>query len=245
LRVICRGSGDNSFVFDDVLFRFLITSLESGRVLIVSPWLSPFELKSLRVVYYPYVSSQRVDEVLAAAVSKGTKVVIATRCFDFLDYGLLALASSTLRKGVRDADILEYLAESIENLRNRFEALVRFCYRGGYECRLDLEQRLHSKVYVNDFMAIIGSANFTYSGFYRNLECVAMLFNKEDKGCYDYVAKYAENLANSMKGVKECEEQVVRSLESALDLKVGDLNEVAETLNNLLAKIRALRTSRS
>lgn len=243
MRVICRGLGDSISIFDDVLFSFLLTSLESKRIMILSPWLSPFELKSLKVVYYPFVSSQRVDEVLAAVANKGARVVIATRCFDFLDYGLLALTSSILRKGVQDAGILEYLAESIENLRDRVEVLVRFCYRGSYECRLDLEQRLHSKVYVNDFMAILGSANFTYSGFYRNLECVAAL--SKDEAWYDYIAGYAENLANSLKGIRECENQVVRSLESALDLKVRDLNEVVDLLSNLSAKVRTLRTSRS
>jgi phosphatidylserine/phosphatidylglycerophosphate/cardiolipin synthase-like enzyme len=240
LRVLCRGVSDSGPLFDDILYRFLLTSLRSRRVLVVSPWLSPFELRSLKVVYYPFISSQRVNEVLSAAAGKGVRVVIAARCFDFLDYGLLVLALNTLRGGPRDSGVLEYLAASIDNLRDRVETLVNFCYRGKYECRLDVEQRLHSKVYVNDFMAIVGSANFTYSGFYRNLECLTVL--PSDDAEYSYIVDYAENLVRSLKGVEECERHVVESLQSTLGLRVRGLGGLVELLNNLSARIRSLRT---
>ncbi|MEM0506662.1 MAG: phospholipase D-like domain-containing protein [Thermosphaera sp.] len=239
-RAVCRDSKDRENSLEDMLYLFLITSFDSDEVIIISPWLSSFRL-SRRIVYYPYISSDAIDDVLKSLVDSGTKVYIAARCFDFIDYELLVLANGVINGSLPPRHgMIGYVRQSIEELRDRTNALLRFSQIPGIEFRFDVDQRLHSKVYVNDFMVLIGSANLTYSGIYRNLECLYMI-PKEEKS-YPELRNYAKTLLDEIATYDSCEKSVLGFTNSFLNLKLSSLRELVVFLDKIVRKISILES---
>lgn len=244
-RVACSSPGSAGGGLEDLLHLFLLASFDSSEVIIVSPWISSFEL-SRKLVYYPYVSSRAIDEILRALgeseIGGGARrsVRVGTRCFDFIDYQLLALAYEIAESGTRSRrSLVEYVRESIEGLRDRVAALLKFGQMTGVEFRFDLGQRLHSKVYVNDFMVLLGSANFTHSGVHRNYECLYAIF-KEKEEVYWKLKDYAEALLKSMETYYSCERSVLSSVSSSVGLKLSSLRELVALLDYIVRRISTL-----
>jgi phosphatidylserine/phosphatidylglycerophosphate/cardiolipin synthase-like enzyme len=230
VEVYCKELNDNELLFERIFRKLLFTAFESKKLYIISPWLSIFNFK-LKFVYYPYVSSTSVEDVLKAIIDSGVRIYMFTRCFDFLDLELIGIAY----RGVVSKSMLSYIKGSLSDMIERAETLLRLANLKDLSIKFDLDNRLHSKVYVNDHMAILGSANFTYSGLYRNIECIAVV--GRDETIHQVLRKYAETLSGGFRGFPECENYVLNSLKSIAGIRLGSLKELLELLKELRAKL--------
>src|SRR3989337_3472274 len=76
------------------------------------------------------------------------------------------------KKGIRsDLEDEEFEKDKMETVNT----LIEFLKRSNVEVRLYNKGFLHGKVYIFDKLAILGSSNFTYSGFTSNTELNAVL----------------------------------------------------------------------
>ncbi len=103
-------------------------------------------------------------------------------------------------------------------------------------------RRLHTKLYLNDRSAIVGSANFTRSGILSdgNWECL-LHFTKDEK-LYEDALKVAHNHFDASKGFDECERaslSLVNRLQ-LLDKPATSLEELESYLTELYQEISAI-----
>jgi phosphatidylserine/phosphatidylglycerophosphate/cardiolipin synthase-like enzyme len=227
--IICKGPKDIDTVFEKSLLLFFSTSFHSKEVYMVTPWISTFEFRSQKLIYYPYVSSAKVLDILMALARNGVKVSIATRCFDFLDYDLLYLVFTVTNYGTT-AEIKHYIQENLEDIIRRAEALLELSKVKNINVRFDLEQRLHSKIYINDFMAIMGSLNFTYSAMFRNYECINIIYKDKDVNSYNYLRKYSEELFQHLLEYSTCEKAILDRLAKVVNVKFSSVKEMLDAL---------------
>jgi len=230
--VICKGPKDKGTIFEEPLLRFLTLSFHSKEIYIVTPWISTFEFKSQKLIYYPYVSSAKVFDILMALAKNGVKVFIATRCFDFLDYDLLYLVFTIANHNhtaILD-ELKHYVKDNIRDIIWRAEALTKLVKGKNTNVRFDLEQRLHSKIYINDFMVITGSLNFTYSAMFRNYECINIIYRDEDIESYNYLYRYSRELLKHLLEYSECEKAILDRFAKIINVRFTSLEELMEFL---------------
>ena len=116
------------------------------------------------------------------------------------------------KKGIRsDLEDEEFEKDKMETVNT----LIEFLKRSNVEVRLYNKGFLHGKVYIFDKLAILGSSNFTYSGFTSNTELNAVLdeahsrYIKEEwferfwKESEDFKEELIEILDGSKFGTKE------------------------------------------
>jgi phosphatidylserine/phosphatidylglycerophosphate/cardiolipin synthase-like enzyme len=236
VNIICKGPGDSANVFEKPIVDFLYKSFKSKEIYIVSPWLSRIELGNRKFIYYPYVSTSSVIEILRAIMDKGVRIYVATRCFDFIDNQLIALAYNINSLYTAEA-LRTYIKDELKNMITRMQATLDLCKLANIELRFDINNMLHSKVYVNDFIAISGSLNFTYYGMYRNYECITIIPKDSDPQSYEILREYAKKVVDGIKDFGECEKQVLDSIEESLNIRLSRFKDLMGLLEEILGRI--------
>lgn len=238
--LICKGPGDDESLFEEPLIKFFCKSFKSKEIFIISPWVSTIELRKRKIIYYPYTSTTSLIEVFRALIKNGIKVYIATRCFDFIDDHLIANAYNVAydpRKYYINKELEQYIKEELVNVVRRTQTLLSINELGNVELKFDIEQKLHSKVFINDFMALMGSLNLTHYGMYRNYECIITIFREKDPETYNALREYAEKIMRELCDLKTCEISVLKALESFLNIRLPRLRDLIELLEEILRKI--------
>jgi phosphatidylserine/phosphatidylglycerophosphate/cardiolipin synthase-like enzyme len=238
--LICKGPGDDESLFEEPLTKFFCKSFKSKEIFIISPWVSTIELRKRKIIYYPYISTTSLIEVFRALIKNGVKVHIATRCFDFIDDHLIAIAYNVAygpHKYHINKELEQYIKEELVNVVRRTQTLLSINELSNIDLKFDIEQKLHSKVFINDFMALMGSLNLTHYGMYRNYECIITVFREKDPEAYDALREYAEKIMRGLYDLKTCEINVLKALESFLNMKLPGLRDLVELLEEILIKI--------
>jgi len=257
LRFVCRtplvSGNEERLDPEDLVQLLLYESFNSKYLYIISPWVSSFRF-SRKFIYYPYVSTHDVIEVLNAIHKNGVKVYMLIRCFDdFLSpdiiYALFTIYKSVSSSGSASSElrtslphiVAGYLKSQLKMMLNRLETSEKFV-RSGFNVKSDLGAhdntyfRLHAKIYVNDRLALIGSVNFTRSGVVKggNWECLMLV--EQDNELYKEVLKEAERLYNSGKDFTECIERLLTLINEALK----PLGVTVKSLDELKTKLKEL-----
>jgi len=238
---------------EDLVRLLLYESFNGHYLYIISPWISSFKF-SRKFIYYPYVSTYDVVEVLDAILKNGVKVHMLIRCFDdFLSpdtiYALFAIyksvslsGSASSKPGASLPDIVtRYLKDQLETMLSRLETSEKFV-RSGFNVKSDLGVRdntyfrLHAKIYINEKFAVVGSANFTRSGVVKggNWECLMLIERSSE--LYNEVLEEAERLYNSGKDFTECVERLLTLINDALK----PLSVTIKSLDDLKTKLKEL-----
>jgi phosphatidylserine/phosphatidylglycerophosphate/cardiolipin synthase-like enzyme len=233
MKILCKSpkTASLSHLFEDSFIEFFQSSFKSSEIYIISPWISVIEFKERKFVYYPYVSSQSFIDIFKALAEQGKKIYIVSRCLDFIDNNTLFLSYNIARsKAVIPEDMRRNLRDEIRDLINRFNLILNILRLNVATMRFDVEQRLHSKIYLNDFIVMIGSLNFTYNAMYRNYECLSIIYKDEAPNIYEYSREYAKELTGSFKDFQECEDTILYNLSKIVGLRFSSLEELIEFL---------------
>ena len=252
--MVCKDAGGSvqfRVSIEELMIRFFHESFRSGRVYVVSPWVTAFNL-SIKFIHMPYVNNNNVAEVLRALVNKGVEVRVLTRCVDeSLDVQFMRVLINLHRRGGLKLpdEVRELFRRNIEDFINRAESLVRLASDLGDNLRFDLGDkddlfamyRLHSKLYINDYSVIMGSANFTRGGVLDggNWECVIRFARGENEELYRYALNVAEHYFNISRGFGDCERRVVRIVNTV----VGSLDEPIYGIEDLIDYLGRVRES--
>jgi hypothetical protein len=258
MNLICKvaSSPTSSLSVESLIRRFLHETFDSKYLYIISPWITLFEFER-SFIHLPFVETRRIDDVFRAFVFAGIDVRILMRCVDdAIDIELLRLLR-LLRKnrGIFQevfgasrqyiaSETLKYIVSHIDSLIKTIKIVNALRDILGENLRFDIPasewyQRLHTKLYLNDRSAIIGSANFTRSGILTdgNWECL-LHFTKDTK-LYEDALKAARSHFDVSKGFDECERatlSLVNRLE-LLDKPVTGLEELEGYLTELYQEI--------
>lgn len=245
-KVLCRipgeGSGED---IEDLVWLFFLESFESmNGVWIVSPWVSAFNFKR-DLVYLPYVFTKNTVEILKK-LAEHTEVHVLTRCFD--DFVSLDTLYVLYKAYVGDErlpkDVASYFYARVAESMRRLESLEEIV-RTGVSVKTDIERgvssgrilpRLHAKLYVNDKIAIVGSANFTYMGISRtgNWECAIMVTNGDL--LYTKIRDYTIKLFEKGRTFSKCVSSVINDVNNTLgqfNIKLNDLYDLKRLFNEI------------
>ena len=245
MRLECR---DPIHVADDLenfMRIFLLDSFESKFVYIISPWISAFKF-TRKIIYYPFVSSYDVVDVLKALHSQGVEIHVLARCFDdFLSPDLIYILYMIYNKNVSiPRDILLYLKHQLEGILRRLEMAEKIIDIGvNFKTDFVSSQRpwyrLHAKIYVNEKWALIGSANFSYGGIVSNgnWECLLMVDSKDK--LYNEIFSHAKKLFSIGISYNECKERIVNLMNKHL----RKYNVPIDSFDNLKIMLRELYRS--
>lgn len=224
---------------DEALRVFLTDAFSSDFVYIVSPWITNFRLRS-RVVAYPYISSNRLLDVVEKLAESGKRVTVVTRCFnDFIPYDIIyfMVMHDIGASKIRNEELLSYLGKQVSDLKNRIESYLKIVEMSSkypsIVLRTDVENKLHSKIYLIDRYALMGSANLTGSGMNWNYECLTVI--GADTQTYSSLLKYAEELANRLKSFGDCEEAALKAVEQRTGLRLNSVKDLLNLLDRLSA----------
>lgn len=252
MRVICRGPGFNNDVdIEDLFMDFLYESFKSRFLYVISPWITAFNFNR-RIIYYPYVSSGNALDVIRALVDNGVDVRIITRCIDdSVKADVINLVSSIISGGISDAvpgDVRDYLRDQLDEIASNVDGVLRFygelydrvVFDLGANDALPARYRLHSKLYVNEFSVIVGSANFTRGGITEggNWECIVEVNNGEE--LYKDLLNYAQQYLKVGRPFSECmrrTSKLLRDLSSLLKITVADAEDLTKMLGKLMSML--------
>jgi len=245
--IACRGRGNLTAgrSIEDLIRGFLHESFNSKFMYIISPWVANFEF-SRSFIHYPWVSSTRVLDIIEAIINKGVEVKVLTRCFDdALRFDVLDLADKIVNRGSVDDEIKGFIKSQLEDLLGGIEAMLRLSEVLGDNLLFDLGigdlgGRLHTKLYINDKHALVGSANFTKSGIidssnWANWECLIAI--KSGETGYRELLNVAEGYLNAARGFSECEGRFMSMLSrfrGLLPRAVGSVMDVIVVLEDLI-----------
>ncbi len=214
----CRTPRRSADDLEDFVRVFLLDSFDSEFVYIVSPWISTFKFTK-KIIYYPYISSYDIVDILRAIHVNNVDVKVLVRCFDdFLSPDLIyILYMIYTRKLNIPSDITLYLKQQLERIIRRLEMAEKII-NIGIDFRTDLGvndrswYRLHAKIYVNEKWGLMGSANFSRGGLIRdgNWECLLMVDSNSQ--LYNELLKYAKQLLSVSKSFNECERRIVNTI---------------------------------
>lgn len=251
-RVVYRSKLSVERVFKD----FFLESFRSQFLYIISPWVSNFGF-SKPLVYYPFVSSSSIADVLKALLDANVDVRLVTRCVDDLISVDVIELLTRLKTGVGgDSELKRYLAERIDEIISRLEGVRTFLeILGPDRVRFDLGPgeggwyRLHSKLYVNGNKALVGSANLTKGGITDrgNWECIVEVSRGESQ-VYDDSLKYAKEYFSSIgKDVEVCMKRVrsmLRFLSESVSKWAGAVGVVnLSDVSDVIKLLEFVRTS--
>ena len=245
--IACRGR-DNLTAgrsIEDLIRGFLHESFNSSFMYIISPWVTNFEF-SRPFIHYPWVSSTRVLDVIEAIINKGVEVKVLTRCFDdALRFDVLDLAGKIVNRGSVDDEVKGFIKSQLEDLLGGIEAMLRLSEVLGDNLLFDLGigdlgRRLHTKLYINDKHALVGSANFTKSGIidssnWANWECLIAI--KSSETGYGELLNITKGYLNAARGFSECEGRFMNMLSrfrGLLPRAVGSVMDVIAVLEDLI-----------
>jgi phosphatidylserine/phosphatidylglycerophosphate/cardiolipin synthase-like enzyme len=211
---------------EELMMCFLHESFDGKFLWIISPWVTFFKL-SKRLVHYPYVSSGDVVDIIEALVKAGVEVRMLTRCIDdALEPGFMRLIGSVSDGGEVPDGLRIYVREGIDEILGKINTILRlkeilkdnlrFDFRGAGQYG-----RLHTKLYINENSAVIGSANFTWSGIADrgNWECLLYYKRVENEALYAEARSVAEAYFDNGARYEQCEEVTIRK---ALEYRLVD-----------------------
>lgn len=240
MRVSCRGPFKTSESVEGLFVEFLEASFSSRFVYIISPWITPFNLSN-PFIFYPFTSSQNIAKIIESLTDLGVEVKVLTRCIDDLISGeLLQLLELVVVRG--NDELVGYVADRIRDTIDRIEGVLKFRKILGnnllfdYTYHINFYYRLHGKIYVNDKMALVGSANFTRGGVVEggNWECLVKAYRGDP--LYEEVRSYAEAYLGSGGDHARCMARVEGLMRevSKVDRRIRDLEDVVEILREFL-----------
>jgi len=249
LRILCRHRNIRQRDdIEDLLRIFLIDSFESNEIYIISPWVSSFKFNR-KVIYYPYLSTYSVDEVLKILIDCGVKVNILVRCFDDfispeLIYFLYKVSTGSIKLTL---DLLNYLKRELERILYRLNTAKRI-EESGVNIRTDLGigddmnvwYRLHSKIYINNKYALIGSANFTRGGIVKNGNWECLIKVPSNYPLYKDIVDYAKKYYDHGRDYNECINRVLNIINrylSPLNIPVRNLDDLKKIISEILSLI--------
>ena len=261
MNLICKvaGSPTSSLSVESLIRRFLHETFDSKFLYIISPWITLFEFER-PFIHLPFVEAGRVDEIFRAFVFAGIDVRVLMRCVDdSIDIGLLRLLRllRNVRKIFPDVfgtsqqyiagEILKYIADRISELIKTIKIVNALRDILGDNLRFDTpasgwHRRLHTKLYLNDRSAIVGSANFTRSGILSdgNWECL-LHFTKDEK-LYKDALDAARRHFDAGIGFDECERATLSLVNrlQLLDKPAASLEELESYLTDLYQEISSI-----
>ena len=237
-----RGSRGNIDVED--LFRlFLIDTFNSEFMYIISPWVTSFRLTK-KVIYYPFISSYSVVDILNALKDNGVKVFLLTRCFDdALSPDVVYILYKIKEGSIRLSPALyKFLRNQVNFMYRRLEYVEKIIGTG-INCKFDIgvqdresQFRLHAKIYVNDKYALLGSANFTRSGIVRggHWECLVRI--NSDSKIYYKILESAIKLYNAGRSYEECLRRITYLVTTHFgdNVKINGIQDIKNLLKELL-----------
>ena len=262
MNLICKVAGfsTSSLSVESLIRRFLHETFDSKFLYIISPWITLFEFER-PFIHLPFVEARRVDEIFRAFVFAGIDVRVLMRCVDdSIDVGLLRLLR--LLRNIREifpdvfgasqqyiaGEFLKYIADRIGELIKTIKIANTLRDILGENLRFDIpasgwHQRLHTKLYLNDRSAIVGSANFTRSGILSdgNWECL-LHFTRDAKKLYEDALKVAHSHFDASKGFDECERATLSLVNrlQLLDKPATSLEELESNLTELYQEISSI-----
>jgi len=261
MNLICKvaGSSTSSLSVESLIRRFLHETFDSRHLYIISPWITLFEFER-PFIHLPFVEARRVDEVFRAFVFAGIDVKVLMRCVDdSIDVGLLRLLR--LLRNIRGifpdvfgtsqqyiaGEILKYIVDRISELIKTIKIVNALRDILSENLRFDTpasgwHQRLHTKLYLNDKSAIVGSANFTRSGISTDGNWECLLHFTKDAKLYEDAFKVARHHFDVSKGFDECERATLSLVNrlKLLDKPVSGLEELENYLTELYQEISAI-----
>lgn len=256
--IACRGKGGvitEGCSIEDLIRCFLHDSFDSKFVYIISPWITNFEF-SKPFVHYPWVSSFRVLDVIRALIDKVGEVKVLTRCFDdAVRFDLLDLVSKVVNQsGNVDEYVRGFIKSQLQDLLDGINAVLSLRDAlhdfllfdlGVNELRDGLRRRLHTKLYINDKYALLGSANFTNSGVvdsfgWGNWECLMLIRRDRDENTYSGLLHVAEDYLKSARGFDDCRKRfvsILRRFPNLLPWPISDVEDVVDVLEKLIEEL--------
>jgi phosphatidylserine/phosphatidylglycerophosphate/cardiolipin synthase-like enzyme len=174
-----------------------------SRLYIVSPWLSADMAKLVVAkheegVSVKLITTDSTEPGHIAALSELGKFVKHTSplCWvgalvALLGLGISAYCYFFFNMGLFVSSILVFLAGLF--IYGIGSGRVKYTFQSaiGEGNLLVVDQSLHAKLYIADDLVVVGSANFTISGMFHNIEAVALVKNREIS---DKLAKFVEEV---------------------------------------------------
>lgn len=257
MNLVCKvtSSPTSSLSVESLIRRFLHETFDSRYLYIISPWITLFEFER-PFIHLPFVETRRVDEVFRALDFAGVDVRVLMRCVDdSIDLGLLRLLRlyklSQEMFGMSqqhvNSEILKYIVNRVGELLKTLRIVITLRDILGENIRFDTpasgwHQRLHTKLYLNDKSAILGSANFTRSGILTDGNWECLLHFTRDAKLYQDALKVAHRHFDASKGFDECEGATLSLVNrlKLLDKPATSLEELENYLTELYQEISAI-----
>jgi phosphatidylserine/phosphatidylglycerophosphate/cardiolipin synthase-like enzyme len=168
-----RYSGKSAYQFIDQLIR-----KRSAELLIISPYISNYYVKTLLKE-----SGRKRIRIITSKVSLGYKDSMLKNLQNSCIGGYLkAIAYFAVLDAITIYFKLSYAAIIVALLLTfSFIMLLRRRRKTASNITVKTtgDDFVHEKLYISDSMAIVGSANLTYSGMHKNVEHIQMI---DDKG---------------------------------------------------------------
>ncbi len=253
MKLVCRDlqGTTSSYTIESLIRRFLHESFNGSFVYIISPWISLFKF-SRPFIHYPFVDTNGVDDVLRA-LADVVEVKILTRCIDdYIDIVFIKLLRlwQDLRSKLQitaSEQLQSYLRERVDSFIETLKLVIRLKDILGTNLLFDSRSpnygRLHTKLYLNDFSVVLGSANFTKSGIadHGNWECLFHLKKDEAISIYTEALNVARRHFNSGQDFFSCERSTLSLLTklNLIEKPVASLEELLEYFEDLRYELSA------
>jgi len=221
--------------------RFFIeeASYRGGELYIISPWITKISFKR-RLVYHPYLDAGDSVEVLTQLAKLGKRIYVVTRYYDdvlkpYKLYFWYQLYRVYMKETAPElSELYNEMTKEIKQTLHRMEALEELAKIKGIAVKFN--SKIHSKIYVGEKYAIIGSANFTTPAL-KNLndECILLISREEE--AYTSIKKYAKKYFHNALCEKECLRMLLQKLHSS-KLNFSELNfDSLETIKTFLRSL--------
>jgi len=194
VEVYCTPFYDN--FLEEPFKRFFVeeASHRGGELYIISPWITKISFER-RLVYHPYLDAGDSVEALAQLAKLGKRIYVVTRYHDdvlkpYKLYFWYQLYRAYMKETTPELiELYNEMVEEVKQTLHRIEILEELSRINGVS--LKFNSKVHSKIYVGEKYAIIGSANFTAPAW-KNLndECILLISREEE--VYSPIKKYAE-----------------------------------------------------
>jgi len=242
----CRNF-KGSFDIEDFFMLFLMDSFDSDFVYIISPWITPFKF-TRKVVYYPFISSYNMVDVLTSLKKNGVKVFLLTRCFDdFLSPDTIYMLHRVKEESIKlPQELYRFLADQVSSALYRLNCLEEIISKG-IECKFDLglqdknRFRLHAKIYVNNKYALIGSANFTRSGVVRNGNWECLLRVESSSRVFKVILDAADKLYDAGRSYDDCQKRILQLINNYLKgsgIVINGIQDLKKLLKEILYRFK-------
>ena len=236
----------------DLLTIEIINAHQDSELFIISPWIRNIELQTsvrgdLRLVLSYTPSRVSLKKFIDKFIERGGKLTIIClpphRLINQEDiYSLIQL--SQLRDRIEDHNIKSFISAQITKITSNIlinKPMLDFlaALKNKYSEKVEIiyNERLHAKIFLGEYIAIVGSANITNAGFQYNDE---FCFITSEKNIVKNIKDFCLSLKNRYFS-KFCEEYSVDSylnLPTELEKLHPKIEDLFQTIKNLSSKER-------